>query len=180
MKKGMYVALVICAVSIFSVACIDKPASNMVQGSNPVSSEAVSTTSPDKTNEQSQEINVYYADVQVSKLEEHTQTIVFNDDTQKYSATYAALQDSKQKDLIPLWGTIDLRSDTFAQGKLTLDIHIPNEARLGAGGEALAIEALKKTFFQFNEVTSIEVLVDGKETDSLMGHTELTNPITRE
>lgn len=79
-----------------------------------------------------------------------------------------------------MWSNIELLSATFDQGKLTLDVHIPDEARLGSGGEILAIDALKGTFFQFDEINSIDLLVDGEATDSLMGHAELEHPLTRE
>ncbi|GJM74873.1 hypothetical protein HMSSN036_70890 [Paenibacillus macerans] len=66
-----------------------------------------------------------------------------------------------------------------ANGELALDIELPDEARLGAGGEALAIDALKKTMFQFDEVKQIEVTVGGEKVESLMGHADLEHPITR-
>jgi len=131
-------------------------------------------------NEESQEIEVFYADDQLLQLEQRTKTITFKDDSDKYSQTYAALQNSDQPELIPLWNNIDLLSAHFNQGKLTLDVHIPDEARLGAGGETLALDALRETSFQFDEVTSIELLVDGNAAESLMGHAELEHPLTRE
>jgi hypothetical protein len=42
-----------------------------------------------------------------------------------------------------------------------------------------AIDALQKTFFQFDEVQSLELLVDGNQIESLMGHVELEHPMTR-
>ncbi|MNC60821.1 Sporulation and spore germination [compost metagenome] len=81
---------------------------------------------------------------------------------------------------MPLWGGIELKSLKFADGQITMDIHKPDEAQLGAGGEALAISALAQTLFQFEEVKSIEVLVDGEQVESLMGHVDLEHPMTRE
>ncbi|PYE48021.1 GerMN domain-containing protein [Paenibacillus barcinonensis] len=62
----------------------------------------------------------------------------------------------------------------------SLLVHIPDEARLGAGGELLFLAVLQQTMFQFEEVHSIQLLVDGQQTESLMGHVELQNPILRE
>ncbi len=43
----------------------------------------------------------------------------------------------------------------------------------------MLLEAIQKTLFQFPEVDSIDILVDGKPADSLMGHMELPHPIKR-
>ncbi|WP_046216045.1 GerMN domain-containing protein [Paenibacillus wulumuqiensis] len=181
MKKGIYVAIIICALSVLALGCESKPAANTVQGSDPATNKpAAPADTKDKQEENSQEIKVYYSDVQVMQLEPHTQTITFKEDSEKYSATYAALQKGDQKELIPLWENIDLLSAKLEQGTLTLDVHVPDKARMGSSGEILAIDALKKTFFQFDEVKNIQLLVDGKQTDSLMGQAELDNPLTRE
>lgn len=179
MKKGIYLFIIICTLCAFSVGCDNRPSSNTAQGSNLKTNEEADENKEAEKQIDSQKIEVYYADVQVSTLEKDVQSITFTNATNKYSETYTALQKSDQENLIPLWGNIDLLSVAFNEGKLTLDIHIPDEARLGSGGEVLAMEALTKTFFQFSEINSIELLVDGKETDSLMGHTELDNPILR-
>ncbi|WP_194540981.1 GerMN domain-containing protein [Paenibacillus sp. JZ16] len=181
MKKGIYLAIAICAISILAVGCGSKPtSSDPVQGSDPASTAPVPSANQDEEGEQSQEIQVFYADGQLYKLEQSTKKITFEDDSDKYSKTFAALKSNDQTELISLWNSIDLLSSTFNQGKLTLDVHIPDEARLGAGGELLAIDALKETFFQFEEISSIDLLVDGDATESLMGHVELEHPLTRE
>lgn len=179
MKKKLFLIFLIFLISIVGSGCGNKTNSNGVKGSDPNTNKSISTKDEENKNEKTQEIYVYYADVQVTKLEKHMQKISFIDDSQKYSAIYRTLQSSNQKELIPLWSKINLISANLKEGKLTLDIHIPDEARLGSGGEILAIDALKKTFFQFEEINSIELLIDGKETDSLMGHAELENPLTR-
>lgn len=46
--------------------------------------------------------------------------------------------------------------------------------------EQFALEALKNTLFQFDEVKSIELLVDGEVVESLIGHAELEHPILRD
>ncbi|MGE6575943.1 GerMN domain-containing protein [Paenibacillus xylanexedens] len=181
MKKRIYLAIAICAISLLAVGCGSKPTSTSpVQGSDPASTTPAPIANQEEEKEESQEINVFYADNQLLQLEKHKKEITFEDESDKYSKTYESLQISDQTELIPLWKNIDLLSVTFDQGKLTLDVNIPDEARLGSGGELLAIDALRETFFQFDEVTSIELLVDGNATESLMGHVELANPLTRE
>ncbi len=107
-------------------------------------------------------------------------TIAFKDTKEKYTEVFKALQNSSKADQIPLWNKIELKSLEFSNGQVVMDIHKPDEAQLGAGGEALAISALSQTFFQFDEVKNIDVLVDGEQVESLMGHVDLVHPITRE
>lgn len=180
MKKGIFLAIAICAISILAVGCGSKPSSSgPVQGSDPGITTPAPIVNPNEENEETQEIEIFYADDQLLQLEQSMKEITYEDDSDKYSKTYAALQNSDQPEQIALWSNIDLLSVSFDQGKLTLDVHIPDEARLGAGGETLALDALRETFFQFDEVTSMDLLVDGSTTESLMGHVELEHPLTR-
>lgn len=124
-------------------------------------------------------IKTYYTDPDLMELVEGTAEISYKEDQEKYEAAYQALQKSNKADMVPLWEKIGLNSLKFENGALTLDVTVPDEANLGAGGESFAIDAIKKTFFQFDEVKSLQILVDGQQTESLMGHVDLENPMTR-
>lgn len=128
---------------------------------------------------QSESIKAYYTDPDLMELREGVAEISYETSEEKYKAAYEALQTSESEELIPLWEKIDLNSVALADGTLTLDVHIPAEANLGAGGEAFAIDALKNTFFQFEEVNAIQILIDGQQAESLMGHVTLEYPMTR-
>ncbi|WP_127594099.1 GerMN domain-containing protein [Paenibacillus lautus] len=124
-------------------------------------------------------IKAYYTDPDLMELVEGTAEISYKEDQEKYEAAYQALQKSNNAEMIPLWDKIGLNSLEFDNGALTLDVTVPDEANLGAGGESFAVDAIKKTFFQFDEVKSLQILVDGQQTESLMGHVDLENPMTR-
>lgn len=124
-------------------------------------------------------IKAYYTDPDMMELVEGTAEISYKEDQEKYEAAYQALQKSGNAEMIPLWEKIGLKSLKFENGALTLDVTVPDEANLGAGGESFAVDAIKKTFFQFDEVQSLQILVDGQQTESLMGHVDLENPMTR-
>lgn len=124
-------------------------------------------------------IKAYYTDPDMMELVEGTAEISYKEDQEKYEAAYQALQQSGNAEMIPLWEKIGLKSLKFENGALTLDVTVPDEANLGAGGESFAVDAIKKTFFQFDEVQSLQILVDGQQTESLMGHVDLENPMTR-
>ncbi|BCG59857.1 GerMN domain-containing protein [Paenibacillus sp. URB8-2] len=151
----------------------------------PTAGTADSTAEPspgDATSEekQSKSIDVYYTDPQMMDLKPAKATIAYKNDTEKYTEAFKALQNSDNADLISLWGKMELKSLKFENGQIVMDIHKPAEAQLGAGGEAFALSALTKTLFQFPEVQSIELLVDGEQVESLMGHADLLHPMTRD
>jgi spore germination protein GerM len=151
-------------------------------GSNVSKPEA--TAAADVTAEEKKEetIDVYYTDDQLMDLVASKANITYSgsEASSKYTAAFQALQTSKNAELVPLWAKIELKSLKFENGQVVLDIHKPTEAQLGAGGESFAISALAKTLFQFEEVQSIEVLVDGEKVESLMGHVDLEHPMTRD
>ncbi|WP_433744663.1 GerMN domain-containing protein [Paenibacillus amylolyticus] len=125
-------------------------------------------------------ITVFYTDEEELELHKASAEISYASDDAKYKAAFESLQQSKDSKLVPLWSKeIELKSVQFKDGALTLDIHMPDTARLGAGGESYALDALKQTFFQFDEVKSLDLLVDGQQTESLMGHVDLEHPMTR-
>ncbi|MEJ9220962.1 GerMN domain-containing protein [Paenibacillus glucanolyticus] len=125
-------------------------------------------------------IKLYYTDPEIIDLKEASKEITYSNEEDKYTKAFEGLQKSSDAELNPLWSEqITLNSLKFDKGALTLDITKPAEANLGAGGEMFALDALRKTFFQFDEVKSLELLVDGNQTESLMGHVELEHPMTR-
>ncbi|MDR9853937.1 GerMN domain-containing protein [Paenibacillus sp. VCA1] len=134
---------------------------------------------PETSNAKKETIDVYYTDPQELDLKKSKKEISYKDDADKYEEAYKALQSSGDADLIPLWGKIELKKLEFKNGQITMDVHMPDEARLGAGGEQYALDALTKTMFQFDEVKSVELLVDGAKVESLMGHVDLEHPMTR-
>lgn len=81
--------------------------------------------------------------------------------------------------LVPLADALGFKSAILKDKKLTLDITVSGEGRLGAPGEAMLLQAIQKTLFQFPEVDSIDILVDGKPVESLMGHMDLPHPMKR-
>ncbi|ETT53204.1 GerMN domain-containing protein [Paenibacillus amylolyticus] len=153
------------------------------------SEEATTTTPPSETStekpatsesNEKKTITVFYTDEEELELHKASAEISYASDDAKYKAAFESLQQSKDAKLVPLWSKeIELKSVQFKDGALALDIHMPDTARLGAGGESYALDALKQTFFQFDEVKSLDLLVDGQQTESLMGHVDLEHPMTR-
>ncbi|MCT2195530.1 GerMN domain-containing protein [Paenibacillus sp. MB22_1] len=157
------------------------------QGSVQVPDEATpqnsdSTQGADETNapqQMTESIEVYFTDDQMLELSKESREISYPAKQDKYLAALKALQAPSNASQFSLWGKAEFHSADFKEGTVTVDLTLPDEARLGAGGEALALDALKNTLFQFDEVQAIDVLVDGSPVDTLMGHVELTHPLVR-
>lgn len=146
---------------------------------------AVETVDPVNTENSSVEpemltstIKVYFTDDNLDKLTAVEREISYPAETDKYEAAFTALQ-TAEPGTLSLWNKIILRQVELQDGLLTIDITVPDEARLGAGGEALAVDALLQTFFQFDEVKQLELMVDGKKEETLMGHVELEHPYSK-
>ncbi|TYP72632.1 GerMN domain-containing protein [Paenibacillus methanolicus] len=126
-------------------------------------------------------VNVYFTDEEQTGLSERTRELVLpaNDSKSKVEAAFKALQQDGDNGEVSLWKHAELLSIAVDGQAVTLDIHLPDEARFGAPGEALAIESLTKTLFQFDDVDAIDILIDGEKADSLMGHEMLDHPIVK-
>ncbi len=159
----------------------DVPTTNASGGNGTVSTDNVDKgdDKEEQVSSKKETISVYYTDSEELELKPSKQEITFEDDLQKYKASFKALQSSNNNELISLWGKVELKSLDIKNGAITMDIHLPDEARLGSGGEMFALESLQNTLFQFDEVKSIELLVDGQQVESLMGHADLEHPMVK-
>lgn len=138
-------------------------------------SQSSAPASPSPQQEQEAVIKVYFsqANGDTSGLVEKQVTVKMDKDMNKYLAALNALKKSPASDLVSLCPRTTFLSAKLASGKLTVNLNLPDEDRLGAGGEGLLLDAFRKTLFQFEEVDNFEILVNGTKPDSLMGHFEL-------
>ena len=175
MKKYVSYTLIFTAVVTISSGCEKKLATSMKSDQTVAPSIEKKQSSNKRKTEQ---ITVYYGDPENSKLKVRQRQISFVTDDEKYKAAFKAMQHSDDHAFIPTWSSqIGLKSLKIQSGIVTLDIHIPDTARVGSAGELLMIDSLKKTMFQFKEMKAIEILVDGEQVESLMGHLTLPHPI---
>lgn len=124
-------------------------------------------------------VKTYYADDNLDKLIEREANVSFSADAEKYKAALDALKTPPEAALSSLSKGITYRTVTNQNGNLTVDITIADNGRLGAPGEDLLVQSIRKSLFQFSEVQTIEVLLDGKKAESLMGHVSLPHPMKR-
>lgn len=144
-------------------------------GSEPGSSDQPAPVTP----ETRVTVTVYYADATLSGLASEQREIAFSNPEEKYEKVLELLGQPQDEDHEPLWKDFRYHSVRLEDGKLTIDAKGDNPYELGGGAEAYAIDALTKTMFQFPEVETVQILVDGKQAESLMGHVDISEPFTR-
>lgn len=124
-------------------------------------------------------IEVYVTDAAINKLYPLKSEILYSTEESKIKAALEALAAAKADGRMGLWSGVEFKRVSVKDGAVTADITLPDKSRLGAPGEELALQAIQKTVFQFEEIKSLDILVDGKAVDSLMGHLDLEHPIMR-
>lgn len=169
-------ALLLLAIS--ATGCGSKPTPAKVPAAPAATPAATQPVQPASTSKETK-IKTYYADTELSKLVEKESSITYDADSDKYKKTLQKLKTVPDASVIPLFNAITIQSAELQSGLLTVNMTISDQGRLGAPGEALLLDAFKKAIFQFSEVTTIELLVDGKKTESLMGHMDVPHPIKR-
>ncbi|WP_248925498.1 GerMN domain-containing protein [Paenibacillus hamazuiensis] len=124
-------------------------------------------------------LKAYFGDENGEKLIEKEIAVSYKQDEDKYLAALGALATSSDAKLVPLCKGFTFKSAVRSGSALTVDLSISPEARKGAPGEELVLEALRRTLFQFPEIEMVDILVDGKKAESLMGHMDLPHPMKR-
>jgi hypothetical protein len=181
-------ALLISAITLSITACGQKTqlaggAAPQATTAPPISTPLIQSPAATPTPEalKQKKIKTFYSDQDEMKLVEKEVTISYKLDGDVYEAALNLLKKSDDPKAIPLFDDLKFTSTAFdkVKGELKIDLKFGPKTQLGAPGEELFLQALKKTVFQFPEVKSLYVLKDGKQVDSLMGHLELPYPIKR-
>ncbi|OMF33797.1 hypothetical protein BK133_13480 [Paenibacillus sp. FSL H8-0548] len=175
-KARGLLAVIILSAALAGCGAQDKPSNN--PGSTIAPTEAPTAEPTAALNER--EAIIYLTDSEFNETIEKPVTLVYETEDDLIKVAIAELQQEPTGNELALWKPIEIKSVELAEGVVTIDIHLPDEARLGAPGELLVIETLKKTLFQFEFVQAIELLNDGQQVETLMGHVELEHPMNRE
>ncbi|MFK7695770.1 GerMN domain-containing protein [Paenibacillus sp. HJGM_3] len=179
-RRAAVPAILLLAVS--AAGCGSKPttpAGTPAPTSTPVATQPVQPASTPKETLKEAKIKAYYSDTDLTKLVEKETSISYAADADKYKLALQKLQAAPDTTVLPLMKGITIQSAKLENSQVTVNMTISDQGRLGSPGEALLLDALKKTLFQFSEVQTIELLVDGKQTESLMGHMDVPHPMKR-
>jgi Sporulation and spore germination. len=124
-------------------------------------------------------VEIYYADTELEKLIAKEIDVKFDSAEDLIKQALTALQEDGPDGTVSLWKPIPIKSVKLEDNAVTIDIELPDTARLGAPGEQMLLDSLGQTLFQFDFVQSYDLLVDGQALESLMGHFDLEHPAVR-
>lgn len=179
LKARGLLAVIILSAAIVGCGVQDKPQNNPGSEIGETAPTASPTPAPTATINEREAI-IYLTDAELVETVENPVKLSYETDLDLVKAALTELQKDAGENALALWKPIEIKSVELTDGQVTVDIHLPDEARLGAPGELLVIETLKKTLFQFDFVQAIELLNDGEKVETLMGHVELEYPMNRE
>lgn len=124
-------------------------------------------------------LRVYFGDAELARLIERSVDVPKADTPELIRRALSEMAHPPGGGAVALAGALEVRSVSMSGGVVRIDVHVRPEGRLGAPGELLLVNALKQTFFQFDDVREVEMTVDGRRVESLMGHVELPYPMLR-
>lgn len=177
MGSSVKIGFIMIMIVSYLSGCAAKP---VVSTTDPVQEESTNNQVVEGPKQTTEKIKAFYSDDQLMSLHERDVEISYTTDEEKYKLTLKALEQSNVQDDVILWSGMELTSLQMQSGSLTIDVHLLDNGRLGAPGEELAIQAIGQALYQFNEVKEVDVLVDGQQAETLMGHVDLPHPLERQ
>ena len=128
------------------------------------------------------DISVYYPDVNATGLVAVTKTVKAQE-ADKYQAAVEALlagtDDKKLTAVFPKKAKLRKVSVSGGVAKVDFDKNLISGFVGGSTGEEMLVGSLVNTLTEFPEIKKVQILVEGKEIDSLSGHLDLSRPVER-
>lgn len=187
LSKGSLSLLLLILMLALAACGMETTDENVVQGDGnteeevqDVDEQAEEPSAPEENKAQSEEFTIYYVDENIMEMVQEQQTITFTTEQEKIQALWNALQKPQDPEHFALWQGVELLDASLKEGTLTLNIAKPEQANVGAGGEAFAIQTLIDTFAQMDGVESIQITVDGQVVESLYGHVSIDKPFSKD
>ena len=128
------------------------------------------------------DISVYYPNVNATGLVAVTKTVKAQE-TEKYKAAVEALlagtDDKNLTAVFPKKTKLRKVSVSGGVAKVDFDKNLTSGFVGGSTGEEMLVGSLVNTLTEFPEIKKVQILVEGKEIDSLSGHLDLSRPVER-
>jgi hypothetical protein len=144
-----------------------------------VTATALPTSTAAPADAKPKQLNLYYGNQEGNALVTKAVTLKQSSSSSIYLDALNTLTKSPDDQSFALFAGFTFQSAELKGNTLNIDLTLPVEPQLGAPGEELLLESLKKSMFQFEEVHAIEVLVNGQKVESLLGHVDLPHPIIK-
>lgn len=146
------------------------------------SSGSSAASSSDSQKAATMDISVYYPDVNATGLVAVTKTVKAQEAEKYKAAVEALLAGTDDKNLTAVFPKkTKLRKVSVSGGvaKVDFDKNLTSGFVGGSTGEEMLVGSLVNTLTEFPEIKKVQILVEGKEIDSLSGHLDLSKPVER-
>ncbi|WP_315452736.1 GerMN domain-containing protein [uncultured Selenomonas sp.] len=183
MKRMTSIAAVLAAAAMLALAagCGDeqKPA----QADSPAqTAQTKDTEKPAQEKPKEMQVNVYYPRNDGTGLIAVSRKVNTEKDDKYTAAMKSLLTGTKEKgqtNVIPK--KAKLRSVTVKDGVATVDFSKELEQNFSGGstGEEMLIGSIVNTLTDFPEVQKVQILIEGASVETLSGHMDLSEPLTR-
>ena len=146
-----------------------------------------SSTASGRSNSAGQEaavtdISVYYPDVNATGLVAVTKNVKVKGQD-KYKAAVEALlagtDDKRLTTVFPKKTKLLKVAVSGSTARVDFDKNLTAGFVGGSTGEEMLVGSLVNTLTEFPEIKKVQILVEGKEIDSLSGHLDLSKPVSR-
>ncbi len=181
-KKMSYMLAVLAAVSVLALAagCSDeqKGASSPAAQTEQMQDQEKSVAAEPKE----LMVNVYYPRSDGTGLVAVRRTVSTENDDKYTAAMKSLLTGTKEKGQTNVFPKkAKLRSVVVKDGIATVDFSKELQTNFSGGstGEEMLIGSIVNTLTDFPEVQKVSILIDGSAVETLSGHMDLSEPLTR-
>lgn len=185
MRLRNILAIVLTVLCVAMLAGCDEQGKAGSGSSQAVTSESSSSSAASSAAGQkaaTMDISVYYPDVNATGLVAVTKTVKAQE-ADKYQAAVEALlagtDDKKLTAVFPKKAKLRKVSVSGGVAKVDFDKNLISGFVGGSTGEEMLVGSLVNTMTEFPEIKKVQILVEGKEIDSLSGHLDLSKPVER-
>ncbi|WJH34147.1 GerMN domain-containing protein [Paenibacillus sp. CC-CFT747] len=123
------------------------PSPSVSPSASPSTAPSPSAKTAPPTEEKEVKAKVYYGNADGSQLVEKVSTLRYTTDNSKYLSALNTMKVKVDAQVVPLAEGMSFNKADLKEGTLTIDLTVPKESQLGAPGEQLLIDALKKPSF---------------------------------
>jgi spore germination protein GerM len=173
-------ALLLCIIIFLTVGCSESVPvienNSNRQGVNPGNS----LNPNDGVTQESMRITVYHATKDAMNLVSETHVVDKNDNPARTAIALLAAE-PVDKSLTRVMPASAKLLSLKIQGGIAYANFTPGLTRFGGGSatEILLVAAIVNTLTEFPEIKAVQILIDGKKVQTLGGHLDLSDPLSR-
>lgn len=183
MKRMTSIAAILAAAAMLALAAGCGDEQKPIQADSPAQTEQPKDTEkPAQVKPKEMQVNVYYPRNDGTGLIAVSRKVNTEKDDKYTAAMKSLLTGTKEKgqtNVIPK--KAKLRSVTVKDSTATVDFSKELEQNFSGGstGEEMLIGSIVNTLTDFPEIQKVQILIEGASVETLSGHMDLSEPLTR-